>query len=150
MVIKNAVSFYSSSSSSSSCRLVFEVYQKYVCGCWCTWTHKNGIRQRTELNWTLKFIIKYQYVHISLPGSDMCMWNAKAVFIGFCAGDEINLISLKKRDQSPGAIEAPLSLLSIHTVWLSGCVNSEKVFEKTLRKAEMTWLLTLSVKTIQV
>lgn len=58
-------------------------------------------------------------MRVSLPGSDMCIWKVKAVFIGLCAGDnEINLISLKRRDQRHGAFEAPLSLLSIHT-WLN-------------------------------
>lgn len=73
-------------------------------------------RESTALNWTLKIIIKYQHAHVVLPGrAEICVRGRLMEFIGLCVGDnEINLISLKKRDQRHRAFEAPLSLQSIH------------------------------------
>lgn len=66
---------------------------------------------------TLMLFIKYQQDPVFLPErAEMCLHGrSEKIFIGFCAGgNEINLISLKNRDQSQGAFEALVSLQNTH------------------------------------
>lgn len=68
-----------------------------VCMLTLTWPCECEIRWKSDLN--LKFIIKCQHVHVSLPVSNMCRWQVRGASMGLCAGDrDINLAILKMQD----------------------------------------------------